>query len=199
MKWHKFISALLHPIVMPTIGMLLYFVLSPLNISYTQRYTLLCIVFIATYLIPALMLLLLKTIGHIKSYQVTSIEERKVPLFLMMLLFFLLGRAFYNIYIIRDISYLFYGTTLALSVVYIFFFAKIKISLHLLSMGISIGYFLILSFLYHIYMLPFVLIFTLLSGLLASSRLYLKAHTSKEVYLGFLIGIISELIIFSIL
>jgi len=36
----------------------------------------------------------------------------------------------------------------------------------------------------------------LLSGLIASARLHLKAHTEKEVYIGFFIGFISPIVLF---
>jgi membrane-associated phospholipid phosphatase len=37
-----------------------------------------------------------------------------------------------------------------------------------------------------------------LTGLVATSRLYLKAHTPKELYVGFLIGISGQMLAFSI-
>lgn len=196
MRWHKFISVILHPIVMPTVGALLYFMLSPINIGKQQQYALLSVVFIATYVIPLLLLIFLKAIKYIKDFQVKTIEERKLPVFFMISLFFILGKTFFSSPSIRNISYLFYGTALALCIVYLFFFTKTKISLHLLSMGSAIGYFLIFQYLYNISTLPVIIIFVLLSGLLASARLYLKAHTAKEVYLGFFTGFICQFITF---
>lgn len=200
MRWHKFISAVLHPVVMPTIGVLLYYILTPLDTSKNQQYALLSIVFISTYIIPLLLLLLLKTLGFIKSFQLKTIEERKIPLFFMISLFFILGKVFFNSSVsTRDISYLFYGTSLALIIVYFIFFLNIKTSLHLISMGSAIGFFLVFQQIYPISILPIIALLTVLSGLLASSRLYLKAHKPNEVYLGFFIGIVSQLFTFWIL
>jgi len=95
----------------------------------------------------------------------------------------------------RDLGILFYATSLGLVIVYFLFIFRLKTSLHLLSLGIAVGFFLLLSTHYLISFLPVILILILISGLLASSRLYLKAHTPKEVYLGFLLGLISPFVI----
>jgi len=191
MRWHKFISTILHPIVMPTIGVFLYFIFSPIVLNQKQQFTVVSVVFIATYLIPLLLLVFLKSIRYIKSFRVHSINERKFPVFLMMTLFMLLGKLLASMSIFKDLSYLFYGSVFGLGFIYMLFPFKIKASLHLLSMGIAIGYFLLFQQLQAVYILHVIITLMLLSGLLASSRLQLKAHTAKEVYLGFFIGLIS--------
>lgn len=199
MRWHKFISTILHPIVMPTIGILLYFIFSPINLSRQQQLTILSIVFITTYIVPLLLLVFLKAIGYIKSYQVFSIKERKVPLFFMIALLFFLAELFQRLNIVKDLSYLFYGIVLGLTITYFLFFTRLKSSLHLLSMGGAVGYFLIFQEIHGINILPIIIIFIILSGLLATSRLYLKAHTPKEVYTGFFLGFTSQFIVYFLL
>lgn len=199
MRWHKFISTILHPIVLPTIGILLYFVFSPIALNKQQQFTVVSVVFVATYLIPLSLLVFLKSIGYIKTFRVHSIEERKFPVFLMMILFMFLGKLFSNMSIVKDLSYLFYGTVFGLGFIYMLFPFKIKGSLHLLSMGIAIGYFLLFQQLQAVQILPVITTLMLLSGLLASSRLQLKAHTVKEVYVGFFIGLFSPFLAYYIL
>ena len=199
MRWSKFISNILHPIVIPTIGIILYFILTPVYLNRQQQYTMLGIVFVATYVIPILLLIFLKAIGYIKSYQVSEIKERKIPIFFMMTLLFLLGKFFLEIAVIKDLSYLFFGVVFGLGAVYILFMTNIKVSLHLLSMGAVTGYFLLFQQIHTIYILPLIIIFIVLSGFLASARLYLKAHTVKEVYLGFFIGVASPFFTYYIL
>lgn len=199
MKFYKFISVILHPIVFPTIGVLLYFILIPNRIGSNQKLAILGLIFIATYLVPLLILIFLKVFKVIKSYQVTSIKERKLPISLMIVLFYLLGNTLYRISFVRDLGTLFYATSLGLSIIYLLFIFKLKTSIHLLSIGIAIGYFLLLSQIFNMSFLPLILLLILISGLLASSRLYLKAHTPKEVYLGFFLGILSPFIITFIL
>ncbi|MBE7653125.1 hypothetical protein J2Q11_04170 [Tenacibaculum finnmarkense genomovar finnmarkense] len=199
MRWPKFISTILHPIVIPTIGIILYFILTPVYLSRYQQYTLLGVVFVATYIIPILLLIFLKAVKYIESYEVHGIKERKIPVFFMMSLLFLLGKFFSEITIIKDLSYLFFGVVFGLGVIYILFSLKIKASLHLLSLGAATGYFLLFQQIHNITTLPLIIVLILLSGLSASARLHLKAHTIKEVYLGFFIGIASPFFAFYIL
>lgn len=181
---------------MPTVGVILYFIFIPHRILKEQQTALLSLVFVSTYLVPILLLFLLKKLKLIQSFQAQSIKERKIPLFFMMVLFYTLGKTFSSVNAIRDIGILFYGTTLGLILVYLLFFTKLKTSLHLLSLGNAIGFFLSLGIIYSTAVLPIIILFVLLSGLVASARLHLKAHISKEIYVGFFVGIISQFFVF---
>ncbi len=91
MKFHKFISTILHPIVVPTIGVMLYFLIIPNTFESNQKLAILSLIFVVTYLIPLLILVLLKKLGFINSYQTETIKERKLPIALMIIVFYLLG------------------------------------------------------------------------------------------------------------
>lgn len=192
MNFYKTISALLHPVLMPTIGLLVYFSFVPNGIARPQQYALLGIVFIITYFIPVLALFILRALGLIKSFQVVSIKERRIPVLLMVVLFYLLADALIEVPMFRDIGFLFYGTAVTLAIIYLLFSFSLKTSLHLVSFGNAVGFFLVLSSKYGISLLPIIMVFILLAGLVASSRLYLKAHTQKEIYLGFFLGCIVQ-------
>ncbi len=199
MRWHKFISTILHPVLMPTIGVIIYFFISPMRVTALQQIYLLSIVFIATYAIPILLLFFLKSVNKIESFEVRTIQERKIPMFSMMCIFLLLGRFFYKFSSVRELSYLFFGTLLGLIIIYFIFFTKTKTSLHLLSIGSAVGFFIVYQQINNVMLLPLIVVFILLSGFLGTSRLNLKAHTPKEVYLGFLIGITSQLVMYYVL
>ncbi len=199
MSWQKILSTILHPVVMPTIGILTYFMVTPNQIDIRQQLYLFVTVFITTYLVPMLLLIFLKLTGRIESFEVSSIKERKIPMFIMMCVFLFLGKFFNKFDLFNELSYLFFGTLIGLMIVYFTFFLKIKTSLHLLSMGSALGFFIILQLIYNISILPLILIFTILSGVLATARLDLKAHTPKEVYLGFFLGFSCQLLTYYIL
>lgn len=192
MKFHKLISVLLHPVVMPTVGVLLYFLIHPFNIPPKQQYLILGIVFLSSYILPIILLVLLKALGLIKSYQVVGIKERKIPLVFMTVIFYALGRLFYTNTVTQELANLFFGTSLSLILVYALFILKLKSSLHILSFGNAIGFFLFYTLSSGVNVLPLVAILFLLAGLLGASRLHLKAHTSIEIYLGFFLGIIGQ-------
>jgi hypothetical protein len=191
MGFYKLISTILHPIVIPTIGVMLYFLLIPNSLLQNQKLTILSLVFGVSYVIPLLILIFLKKTTIIKSYQPKSIRERKLPIALMTIVFYLFGNSLNSIASLRDLGLLFYATSLSLFLSYIMFYFKIKASIHLLSLGISVGFFMVLSIVYTQSFAIVIVIIILLAGLLASARLHLKEHTPKEIYVGFFIGTVT--------
>ena len=191
MRFHKLISTILHPIVIPTIGVMLYFLLISNNFSQDQKLTILSLVFVVSYLFPLLTLIVLKKTRIIKSYQPESIKERKLPIALMTIVFYLFGNSLNSIPNLRDLSLLFHATSLGLFLIYILFYLKIKASIHLLSFGISVGFFMVLSIDYAQSFTIVIIMIILLAGLLASARLHLKAHTPKDIYVGFFTGVLA--------
>ncbi|QNM87130.1 hypothetical protein H9W90_13735 [Polaribacter pectinis] len=178
---------------------MLYFLLIQNSFGSNQKLAILGLIFVTTYLIPLFVLILFKKLKLIKSFKAESISERKIPIIVMIVLFYLLGNTLQGIPNLRDLGLLFYATSLGLVFIYLFFAFKIKASIHLLSIGISIGFFMVLGIIYSQSFLIVIVIAFILSGLLGSARLHLKAHKPKEVYLGFLFGFISPFILYYIL
>ena len=199
MRFQKFISTILHPIVIPTLGVFLYFMFVSTSLERRLQLVILGIVFVVTYIIPVFLLVFLKAVGIIKSFQVSSIKERRIPVLFMVTILYFLGNIILIFPMVRNLGFLFYGASLSLICIYFLFAFKIKSSLHLVSMGNTISFFLIVSSINNLSLLPMVIILLLLSGLLASSRLYLKAHSPMELFIGFFIGLSSQFLLFYIL
>lgn len=190
-KFYKTISILLHPIVIPTITVLLYFFLLPKEYRENQKLILLGLIFVSTYIVPILILVILKKLRLIETYYAHSIAERKIPVALMMILFFILGNTITNTSDIPHIGLLFYASSLGLSFIYLLFNLDLKISLHILSLGISIGFFFLVGTIYSMNLSVLIIVYILASGLVGNARIYLDAHSPREVYLGFIFGFIS--------
>jgi membrane-associated HD superfamily phosphohydrolase len=195
-RFYKFISIVFHPIVIPTIGILLYFIFTPINVNNYVKATVLAFIFITTYILPLFILILFKKLNLIKSFKAESIQERKTPVVIMIIIFYLLGSTFRKVPNLSDIGLLFYATCLGLICIYTLFSLKIKTSIHLLSIGITTGFFFTLTTLYNENLILLISLLLLLSGLMANARLHLKAHTEKEVYIGFFIGFVSPILLF---
>jgi len=196
MKLHKFISTILHPIVLPTAGAFLYFIFITQQFEKRLQLIILGLIFILTYIVPILLLFFLKNFGFIKNFQVSTIKERRVPVIFMIFILYFLGNTIIQIPMIRNLGILFYGTSLSLICIYILFSAKLKSSLHLVSMGNMLGFFLIMTNINNLSILFIIIPLIFLSGILASSRLYLKAHTPIELLIGFFLGFISQFTLF---
>ena len=197
--FYKTISAVLHPIMVPTTGVLLYLLILPNSYTSRQKTALLALIFVTTYLVPILILELFKKFNLINNFNINGVKERKVPVALMIIVFYLLGNTIENNIKMTDISLLFYTSSIALTFVYLCLTYQLKVSIHLLSLGISTGFFILIGFIYN-YNLPIVVIGNiLLAGIVANARLNLKMHKPKEVYLGFLSGIIAPFVVYNFL
>lgn len=196
MKIHKFISTILHPTVLPTAGAFLYFIYVTQQFEKRLHLIILGLIFILTYIVPILLLFFLKNFGFIKDFQVSTIKERRIPIIFMILILYFLGNTIIQIPMIRNLGILFYGTSLSLICIYILFSAKLKSSLHLVSMGNMLGFFLIMTNINNLSILVIIIPLIFLSGVLASSRLHLKAHTPIELLIGFFLGFIAQFTLF---
>ena len=198
MRFFKFISYVFHPLLLSFIGTFFYLFLSPKHIIKQQEYIILIVVFISTYILPIFFLALLKKMNLIKSYQLESIDERKFPILFFILLSFMIGKILLNIQIVDLLAFSFFGVALALCTTYLLFSLNTKTSLHTLGIGGIIGFVIVMSYEYQLNFNLIIAILILFGGLIAVSRLMLKAHKPKEVYIGFLLGIISQLISFQL-
>lgn len=195
---YKLISYVLHPLLFSFLGTFLYLYLTPKHIVKQHEYKILLVVFISTYIVPVLMLFLLKRIRMINDYHLRSIDERKFPVLFFIMLSFLIGRAMLEAQIADLLSFSFFGVAFALSFTYLLFNIKVKTSLHTLGIGGIIGFVMVMSYEYQLNFNALLAGLFIIAGGIAVSRLALNAHRPKEVYLGFLIGIISQLISFQI-
>ena len=196
MKLYKFISYILHPVLAPIVSTLLYFIIIPNHIPKEFAYRVLSIVFVTTYIIPILLIYFLKKIKLIESYHLMSINERKFPILFFAILSFLLGNLILKTDIIDILAFSFHACTLALGIVYILFFNNIKTSLHTLGISGIIAFICIISYKYQLNLLLLLIFLFILFGIIATSRLKLKAHTLNEVYIGFIVGFLTQIIVY---
>ena len=196
MKIAKLISFVLHPIVAPIIGTLIYFILLPRHTSRTMEITIILYVFFGTYLLPLIFLTVLKKTKVITSFQLLQIEERRSPLLFLIFVTSLLGTIFHKGGITTDLTIFFFGSSLSLAIAYILLYKSFKTSLHMTGMGGLIGFILFFSYEYNINTLFIVSALFSISGIIAYARLVLKAHNNKEIYLGFFIGLASQFIVY---
>jgi hypothetical protein len=149
-------------------------------------------VFFGTYVIPLFFLLTLKSSKVIESLHLENTQERKFPIMFFISISILISTLLKRIPNIMELSLFFYGMTLALVIVYLLLYLKFKVSLHMIGIGGLIGFFSFFSYEFKMNLLLFISFLFLTAGVIATSRLKLKAHSLKELYWGTLIGIISE-------
>lgn len=197
MNLSKFISYFFHPINFSVIGALIYFLFVPKYIFKPQEYIILVVIFIATYLIPLMLLFAMKRIGMIGSYHLVTIEERKFPLLLFISISLFIGYWLFKTSIVDLLSLFYFGYGLSLIIILGLLYFKRKISLHTAAVGGLVGFLVYFSYFYKINLLLLISIFFFLGGVIATARLQMKAHTLSEVLIGFLVGFGSQLVIYS--
>ncbi|WP_318343941.1 hypothetical protein [Flagellimonas baculiformis] len=192
--FYNIISYIFHPLFIPIGGTILYFFVAPYSTLEMQSGNIVPI-FILTVIIPIIFFLILKNLGVISSIFLPTIQERKYPLYISCIIFLMiLYKVIPNNYV-HELFYFFTGLLTATATALLLLFIKFKTSLHLLGMGSILMFMIGLSIHFETNITLAISLFTLLTGLVATSRLYLKSHTRNELLIGFLVGCCSQLII----
>jgi len=192
--FQKVISYIFHPLFIPIAGTFAYFLITPKYSPLELQSGNILPIFILTVIIPIITFLILRNIGYVNSIQLPTIQERKYPLYInLALLFMVVYKVIPNNYIV-ELYFFFVGLIAATLATLILLLFKIKSSMHLLGMGSLFMFLINLSIHFEINITLALSLCIFAIGLVATSRLYLKAHTKAEVFIGFCIGLISQLL-----
>lgn len=186
---------LLHPLLMPFLGALTYYLITPRFIDREIVYTKLFAVLIITFFVPVIFFFLLKNLKLVESIHLKEVKERKVPLMIQSVLLLLIIKLVYNPYDNPELYYFFVGVLFSAMTALLMVFFNFKISLH--QMGIAgVTMFLVaLSIHFQVNMLLWIGLFLFFNGWLATSRLYTYSHTYPELFAGLFIGIIPQMLV----
>lgn len=190
------ISYIFHPLFIPLGGSVAFFLINPLSLDNEQKLRYLFPIFVLTIIIPIIFFFILKSLKLISSAFAPEIEERKYPLALNIIIILLLVFKVLPDYQITELYYFFLGLLLLSITLLVLLFAKIKASIHMAGMGGLLLFLIGLSIHFEINITIALSIFTLASGLVATSRLYTHAHSKPELLIGFTLGVCSQLFLF---
>lgn len=145
--------------------------------------------------IPMCFFFLLKTLGKADSIMLANTRQRRIPLAIQAILIgILLGKSFTSD-VVPELHYYFLGGLISTLSALLLLFVPVKASLHLMGMG-ALAFFIIgLSVHYQINLLYAIAVVILATGLVAASRIEMKAHDNKELLLGWLAGSLPQLIL----
>lgn len=193
MKFSKFFSYLLHPILMPII--VLYIGINNVDYFYlifhNYSNTLYLIILAFTMVLPLISAILFVKLGRVESLEMRKRKERRGPLFISILIMIIGFPIFYSIAKLSPHLSAIYISSIILLFFSFLITIRWKISLHMLGIGGATGTFIALNYIFGgIYC--FIFLFFALSGLLAFSRLDQKAHNESQVYVGFFLGCVFQ-------
>lgn len=189
LRFHKVVSFVLQPLLMPTFGIILL-VMSPLGMYFNLIWKWFAIggTFVFTALLPATPILMMLRNGQLKDLYISKKEQRTMPY-----LFSLIAYIFWTLFLWRILKMPLFlvgmglGSTLSLMVITLIN-TRWKISAHLSGIGGLTGGVVGYSYYMGVNPLMLFIILFLLSALTALSRIELRAHTPGQTLAGFAVG-----------
>jgi hypothetical protein len=185
----RFFSYLFHPILMPLVGLIIIFNSGIFLASLPAeviRFTYL-IVSLFGVIIPLTLFCILVYWHLLQDIEISERKERFIPTILTIISIFVLFILINRTVPIRLLR----SFTLSMEIVLISYLIsnlKLKTSLHMLGLGGITGLISIISFLYRADLFFWLSAVLLVSGIVGSARLHLKAHNLAEIILGYFIG-----------
>jgi len=188
----KIASYLFHPLWIPLAGSLLYFLLTPRFFPQEVMQAKLLAIAILTIFIPVVFYFLLKNLGKAQSIFLEDVKERKWPLLFFAILISMVLNQILNAYNYAALYYYFVGILFSTLLAFTLVVFRLKASLHIMGLSGLIVFLVGVSWNFRINLIYTISFLILALGLTASSRLYYKAHTYNELFLGLVCGIIPQ-------
>lgn len=195
------LSGLFHPMVITTYAFLFVNIFNPyqfIHLGRTGIMQLFVTLVTNTLVFPLITVVIMSRLGFISSLEMKDRQERIIPYIGMSLFYFWtylvvkqLGVGTYFTHVMLGIS---------LSVFAAFFFNLFyKVSIHAIAMGGFVGIALSLTIISSYNLLTPLLLVIVCAGAVGSARMYLGSHNSAQVYSGYLLGLLAQLISFTFL
>ncbi len=191
----KSISFLFHPLIIPFIGVVIYFSITPRHIESSFIQAKVVFVFILTVLLPILIFFLLKTLGKISSIHLKNTNERILPLAINIIIIVLILLRVITPIDFIELYYFFIGILISSTICLALAIINFKASIHMISIAGILMFFIALSVHFSININGIIAIIFFLTGAIATSRLHLNAHTFNELIVGFSVGLIPQFIL----
>lgn len=213
----RLVSSLFHPVFILNYVLILLFLVNPYLFSIQdnkQKGLLFISVFLLSVFFPLFTIVVMKLVGFVDSLEIKDRKERVMPLVITGVFYlWLFVNIRQNSIVPSAFAIFVLGATIAL---FIAFFINnfSKISLHTVGMGglVAMVFLIRNYFSYNIFhfdagwlgrysiSLDFMLFVSIIfAGLVGTSRLHLNAHRKQDVYMGYLVGFIAQVIAFRFL
>ena len=189
LKTAKIFSYLFHPLFFPTLGLYLIFhsgtYLETMNED--AKVFLYTIMGFSTCILPLLSLPIFIYRRIIKNVQMDSRSERVVPL-IFVVIFYFIGYYILNKVPLPMVLTAYVNSVTGLAAITLLITLWWKISFHLIGAGGLLGSLIAVSVRLDAGIQNYLIGIIILSGIIATSRMLLKAHSPLQLILGFITG-----------
>ena len=189
----KIISYLFHPLLMPTWMVVLLLYTNPYSFAGMPYSVVVAIVCINTFMFPLISILLMRKLGFVEDLEMPENKQRILPLVATIVFYVWAYLAIRKVNFPYMMGVFMMGTLASL---FISFFINVfyKLSLHMVGMSGALTAIMFLLLFSQTDLSYFFLIMIVITGAVATARLYLNAHTLQEVYAGFIVGMFGQLL-----
>ncbi|MVT07231.1 phosphatase PAP2 family protein [Chitinophaga tropicalis] len=151
-----------------------------------------------TIFFPLLTVMIARALNFVESLKMESKKDRIIPYVANTIYFFWAYYAFKREGIAPPFFNAFFLGVFIAVIMSMVANTYFKISMHTVGWGGVLGFLLMLMTGMHMNISQPLIAAFLVSGIVATSRLILSAHTPGEIYAGFIVGILSQLIAYGI-
>ncbi len=149
---------------------------------------------VLTVFLPLSIYFLLKSLGKVETVMLSKLSQRKLPLAIQAILIIVLIKFGITEDRIPELYFFFLSGFLATLLLLFLAFGNVKASIHMVGMASLLFFTIGLSLHTHKNYVNNICLLLLLTGVVASSRLAMKAHSSSELVVGFFCGLISQIL-----
>jgi hypothetical protein len=190
LQFSRFLTYLLHPLIIPALtvsALLMRPDLYPVVLPAPLKIWFVFVVFVFTLLIPSASVFVLQKLNAVNSIELTQRSERTIPLVIACTSYLAFFFFIKSPNIPPVLLYVLYTATFAL-IAGLIINMVYKVSLHTLGWGALTATLVSISLRMGIQLLAFISVAILLAGLVGYARLKENAHNQTQVYLGYIAG-----------
>ena len=191
----KSISYILHPLLMPWMGAVYFFTVTPVQYPPIKISFWLLSIILWSVAIPLVLYFILKKLKLVQTIDLKTSKERIWPLFLNSIILGYLSFRILPESMCGELHYFFLGALMTAIVGMLLAFLKFKTSIHMMSTGGAFFFMVLVNLHYGYSFSGAFAFFIIVMGAMASSRLHLNAHTVKELVVGLVIGVLPQLLL----
>lgn len=169
----------------------IYYYLTPTNLKWIIS----SMIFSFSFILPVINIYILYRLNRISSLRLEDQKERTFPYVLTSCFYFGLFYLFLDLSVWPSIKVLIFGGGLSILLTALINM-KYKISAHMVGIGGLLGSLIVVSYVLKYNAVPQLSVLVLLAGVIATCRLYLKAHEPKQIYSGFFLGFLTQISVF---
>jgi hypothetical protein len=176
-------------------GTIFFFFISTFYYTNQQKYLILLQIGVVTILIPIAFFCFLRSFEKVENVMVPDLSQRKIPLLFQGMILYLLLSNTIKENILPELYFYLLGGLVSTFILLLLLFLKVKASIHLVGISALTVFVGALSLHFEVNVIYSIAVLVLLNGLVATSRLELKAHTYKEILIGFFTGFLPQLVL----